>query len=255
MMMKIPKPTFQLFNRSWKSLNLVWLLQLHGLEYLSMEFSRQEYWSGLPFLLPVHLPNPGTEPGVSCITGRFFTIWATIDAHLSDDFLQIWKVTKCNTSQMLLCMKWAKHFLCRLPNFSNTLKEANMAIKLIWRNLVMRKGFPGGSVVKSPPAMQKLQETEVQSLVGKIPWRRAWQSTLVLLPAESHGQRILVGNSSCGHKESGTTAVTWHTCTDEKSYKHIEYHKTSHLQSKDSNSGPMTLNLKNLPTTKHYFHF
>ena len=30
---------------------------------LSMEFSRQEYWSGLPFLPPGGLPNPGTEPG------------------------------------------------------------------------------------------------------------------------------------------------------------------------------------------------
>ena len=33
----------------------------------------------------------------------------------------------------------------------------------------MRKGFPGGSVVKCPPAMQKLQETEVQSLGGEDP--------------------------------------------------------------------------------------
>ena len=30
---------------------------------LSMEFSRQERWSGLPFPSPENLPNPGTEPG------------------------------------------------------------------------------------------------------------------------------------------------------------------------------------------------
>ena len=29
---------------------------------LSMGFSRQEYWSGLPFPSPGHLPNPGIEP-------------------------------------------------------------------------------------------------------------------------------------------------------------------------------------------------
>ena len=29
----------------------------------SMEFSRQEYWSGLPFPSPGDLPDPGTEPG------------------------------------------------------------------------------------------------------------------------------------------------------------------------------------------------
>ena len=29
----------------------------------SMEFSRQKYWSGLPFPSPGDLPNPGIEPG------------------------------------------------------------------------------------------------------------------------------------------------------------------------------------------------
>ena len=28
-----------------------------------MGLSRQEYWSGLPFLSPEDLPNPGIEPG------------------------------------------------------------------------------------------------------------------------------------------------------------------------------------------------
>ena len=28
-----------------------------------MEFSRQEYWSGLPFSSPGDLPNPGIKPG------------------------------------------------------------------------------------------------------------------------------------------------------------------------------------------------
>ena len=29
---------------------------------LSMGFSRQEYWSGLPFSSPGNLPNPGIKP-------------------------------------------------------------------------------------------------------------------------------------------------------------------------------------------------
>ena len=42
-------------------------LQPHGLYVAhqaspSMEFSRQEYWSGLPFPSPEELPNPGIEP-------------------------------------------------------------------------------------------------------------------------------------------------------------------------------------------------
>ena len=37
--------------------------------------------------------------------------------------------------------------------------------------------------------------------VGKIPWRRAWQPTPVVLPGESHGQRNLMSYSPWGQKE------------------------------------------------------
>ena len=37
-----------------------------------------------------------------------------------------------------------------------------------------------------------------ESWVGKIPWRREWQATLVFLPGESHGQRSPVGCSPWG---------------------------------------------------------
>ena len=44
--------------------------------FLSMEFSRQECWSGLPFPTPGNLPNPGVEPaslGSPELADRFFT--------------------------------------------------------------------------------------------------------------------------------------------------------------------------------------
>ena len=50
---------------------------------LSMNFSRWEYWSGLPFPPPGDLPDPGIEPTslVSpALTGRFFTTSATWQA-------------------------------------------------------------------------------------------------------------------------------------------------------------------------------
>ena len=40
--------------------------------------------------------------------------------------------------------------------------------------------------------------------VGKIPWRRKWQSTPALLPGKSHGRRSLIGYSPWCHKESDT---------------------------------------------------
>ena len=41
--------------------------------------------------------------------------------------------------------------------------------------------------------------------VEKIPWRRKWQPTPVLLPGKFHRLRSLVGYSPCGRKESNTT--------------------------------------------------
>ena len=40
---------------------------------LSMGFSRQEYWSGLPLPSPGNLPNPKIEPTSPTLAGRFFT--------------------------------------------------------------------------------------------------------------------------------------------------------------------------------------
>ena len=40
---------------------------------LSMGFSKQEYWSRVPFPSPGHLPDPGTEPMSSALGGRFCT--------------------------------------------------------------------------------------------------------------------------------------------------------------------------------------
>ena len=42
-------------------LSHVWLLTTPW-AYLSMGFPRQEYWSGLPFPIPVDLSDPGIEP-------------------------------------------------------------------------------------------------------------------------------------------------------------------------------------------------
>ena len=55
-----------------------------------------------------------------------------------------------------------------------------------------------GQTVKSLPAVQ---ESQVQSLGLKMPWRRKWQTTPLFLPGKSHGWRNLGGYSPSGHKE------------------------------------------------------
>ena len=80
------------------------------------------------------------------------------------------------------------------------------------RHCYPRRGFPIASAVKNPPAMQEPQETWVQSLVRKSPWRRAWEPPLVFLPGESHGQRSLEGYNPRGCNELDMTkAPSTHT--------------------------------------------
>ena len=54
-----------------KSLQLCWLFAnvwtVAHQASLSMGFSKQEYWSGLPFPLPGDLPNPGIKPTSLCL--------------------------------------------------------------------------------------------------------------------------------------------------------------------------------------------
>ena len=62
--------------------------------------------------------------------------------------------------------------------------------------------FPGGSDGK---ASVYDAGDPFDPWVEKIPWRRKWQSTPVLLSGKSHGQRNLVGYSPWGRKESDMT--------------------------------------------------
>ena len=63
-------------------------------------------------------------------------------------------------------------------------------------------GFPtllGGLSGKVPTCQcRRHKRPGFYPLVGKIPWRRAWQPSLVFLPGESHGQRSLARTTPLG---------------------------------------------------------
>ena len=84
---------------------LVTLWTVASQDPLSMGFSRQEYWSGLPFPPPRNLPNPGIKPRSPALQA---------DSLLTE--LQ---------GKPLICV-----CMCVCKNM----------------------GFPGGSMVKHPPA-------------------------------------------------------------------------------------------------------
>ena len=62
--------------------------------------------------------------------------------------------------------------------------------------------FPFGSYQGSSPGGSESKASaynaEFNPWVAKIPWRRKWHPTLVLLPGKSHGRRSLVGCSPWG---------------------------------------------------------
>ena len=68
--------------------------------------------------------------------------------------------------------------------------------------LTLRLGFPGGASGKEPTCQWKRHERcGFHPWVGKIPWRRKWQLTPVLLSGKSFGRRSLAGYSPWGCRE------------------------------------------------------
>jgi len=72
-------------------------------------------------------------------------------------------------------------------------------------NTVLLNGLPRGVSGKEAASQCRSQRRcEFHPWVGKIPWRRKWQSAPVLLSEKSHRHRSLAGYSPPGQKELDT---------------------------------------------------
>ena len=71
---------------------------------LSVEFSRQEYWSGLPFPSPGDLPYPGIKPGSAALQADS-TLLATREAPIKN------KIKKHQMSKIsyIICNIYVMH--------------------------------------------------------------------------------------------------------------------------------------------------
>ena len=62
---------------------------------LSMEFSRQEYWSGLPFPSPGDLPKPGIKPSSPFLSSfSFASFWSL-------PYWGLWELCICVTASTI----------------------------------------------------------------------------------------------------------------------------------------------------------
>ena len=88
------------FNHVWLC-DTPWTKACQAL--MSMEFSRQEYWSGLPFPSPGDLPDPGIEPTspmFPVLAGRPFTTSATWEVTYYKSWLQFCNVNSVSEVQV-----------------------------------------------------------------------------------------------------------------------------------------------------------
>ena len=91
------------------------------------------------------------------------------------------------------------------------------------RRILHRLASTVAQLVKKLPANAGGTREVAQSLIRKIPWRRKWHPTPVLLPGKSHGRRSLVGYSPWGHKDSDMTEQLHFLRTFKIKLNHFQY--------------------------------
>ena len=77
---------------------------------LSMEFSRQEYWSGLPFPSPGDLPDPGVKPESLVspgLAGGFFTPSTAGWSSTPFPLFSLWRMWGGTENAKFLIMAWS----------------------------------------------------------------------------------------------------------------------------------------------------
>ena len=155
-----------------------------------MGFSRQEYWSGLPFLSPEDLPNPETEP-VPLMS-------------LSLQARSLPLVPPVNPAGPYFCIISFCPFtyiLCRSTWFTAYSKFLN-----ITRYYYIQGNFPSGLDGKE----SAYNARDLGSIPGLGRFLGKGNGTPVFLPGEWHGQRSLAGSSPWGHREWDTTEQLTH---------------------------------------------
>ena len=171
---------------------------------LFIGFSRQEYWSGLPFPPPVDhtLPDLSTMPACLGWPHRAWLSFIELDQGVVrvirlTSFLWLWFQFVCPLmpSRNTYCLTWVSLTWTWGISSRLLLQSAAAAPYLGWRvSPHHRPSWPWTWSGSSRP-----------SCARAATWRREWLPTNIFLPGKSHGQRGLAGYSSWGCKELDIT--------------------------------------------------
>ena len=189
--------------------------------------SRQEYWSGLPFILQGDIPDPGIKSGSPALQADSSPseplIWAR-------EGIGWWQRVqyKCvkgrqiggrlipeGESQGLMTktmekVREKKEFRTWYMVTMSLTDSEDISVALsFWRKVMRSLGTPSGTSGKESACQCRwYKRPGIHPWVGKIPWRRKWQPTPAFLPGKSHGQRSLVGYSPWGCRRVGHDLAT-----------------------------------------------
>ena len=155
--------------------------------------------------------NPGSIPGLrrspeerngyplqcSCLESSNVLAWKTVQRSLARGS---WRV-RHNWATTTFIFKDIQDKLSSRQLYIGAWRAGPRSVLAIWICEPLHRwytchspGFPGGASGKEPACLRRRHKRcRFNPWVGKIPWRRAWQSSPVFLPAKFHGQRNLVG--------------------------------------------------------------
>ena len=129
---------------------------------LSLGFSRQEHWSGLPFPSPMHERKRESEVAQLCPTPSNTRDCSPPSSSIHGIFqarVLEWGAIAFSDQMNLGLIKWTEY----------NRRETIQVIRCSHRAFDFLKDFPGDLVVKNPPPMQETQDKEVWSLGWEDP--------------------------------------------------------------------------------------
>ena len=198
----------------------------------AMGFSRQEYWSGLPFPSPGNLHSPGIKPRFPALQADALlsepprkpqhhptglrSAHSPQPASLESTPMSLPFSPGCEHPEQGI--EPVHHLYIPWQRIWNIIDKMIKLRTILW-NISRLPGFPGGTGKEPACQCSRYKRCGFDPWVRKIPWRRTWQPTPVFLPGESHGQRSLRGYSSQGGKEWDMNEATQHT----PSHTHITH--------------------------------
>ena len=155
-----------------QSLSCVWLFAtpwtVAPQTLQSMGFSRQEYWSGLPFPSPGDLPSPGIEPASPAFVGELFTTEPPGKPLAKVGFSQ---TSSCLMGQM---RSRTPPYLFHAPRSGSCIWRSGPSCSVLVHDILSQVGkprdFPGGPVVK-PSKAEDVGPTPGQGAkIPHAPW-------------------------------------------------------------------------------------